>query len=102
MCGETAQSARRGGSAGFGGERADFRAPRQLHVHIDQRRAADEEALDLAAALATQESPFALGLDALRDYRDLEGVPEADDGAHDRGRLRVGFDAGDEALIDLD
>src|ERR1700751_2495569 len=84
---------------------------RRLHVAsaadergilADRRRLADQVALHGVAALLREEGELLLGLDALGDDRHFEAVPEIDDGAHDRGRLRVAGEVDDEGAGGLD
>src|SRR5882724_11993577 len=68
----------------------------------DRQRFSQEIALDLAAFLRAEECELLLGLDTFRHHRYLKAASKPDDGAHDRRRMRMGFEIGNERAIDLD
>jgi hypothetical protein len=48
--------------------------------------------LYFVAGLGCEKFKLIRGLDALRQYRQVEPVRQANDGAHNRRRLRIAFD----------
>src|SRR5205807_7306250 len=62
----------------------------------------NQKALYFLTSLAQQECELVRGLDAFRDYRQIEAAPQPDDRANDRGGLWIAVDVSDERLIDLD
>src|ERR1700716_2957209 len=82
--------------------RSSAGAANQRGVLPDRQRFAEEIALHRVAALVGEEAELLLGFPALRDDRHFEAVAKADDGAHDRGRLRIASEIDDESAVDLD
>src|SRR4029079_15632405 len=64
-------------------------------------RSTEIKALNLVAAFRTQHRCLLHRLDALGDDLEVQAVPEAHDGAHDRGVARVSRDVAHEALFDF-
>src|SRR5689334_21886569 len=89
----------RGGSRGQGCGVARFE-------HCAHRRAAQRFAeivsLPLVASLQREPLQLRFGFDAFGGGLEPEIVGETDDGANDRGRIRIAADVADEGLVDLD
>lgn len=74
----------------------------ELGIGLDRLRLPGEIALHLVAALQRQERELAFGLDALGENRNVQAVPERDDGAHDRHRMVIIVEIANEDPVDLD
>src|ERR1700722_3537885 len=74
----------------------------QFFILVDRRWPADVIALHFVTGFLAQERKLVVGLHALGDDRQIEPARQSDDGAHDGRRLRVGHDARNERLVDLD
>src|SRR3954447_22861991 len=68
----------------------------------DRQWLAEEISLHSVATFVGQECKLLLSFNAFGDDRHLEPVAETNDGANDRGRLRVTADVDHEGAVDLD
>ena len=68
----------------------------------DRHRAAQQEALDLPAALIPQIVELRLGFDTFGSHRDIQALAQPNNGADNRRRLIPCVDPVDEAAVDLD
>src|SRR5262249_56294990 len=82
--------------------RGRTRAADEPRVGVDRGRPAHQVALDVVAGFAGQERQLVARLDAFGHHRHAQSARQADDGAHDGGRLRVAVDVGYEGAVDLD
>src|SRR5260370_32072466 len=73
-----------------------------LGIMLDRLRSSDEIALYLIAFLGGEKFQLLFCFDAFGNHWNIETAGQSDDGAHDRRRLRIVVQIGDEALIDLD
>ena len=89
------------GDAAERGERPPRRSPELLPKAFGRQGTADEETLDLVAAVLLQELALSLGLDPFGDDAEVQAVGQVDRRGAERGVLRVELDAADEALVDL-
>src|SRR5688500_14723262 len=73
----------------------ELRLLQELGVRLGRHRLAVEKALDFVAAVAAQEAQLGVGLDALGDHLEVQGMAERDD------RLREGPVVGLGAAADV-
>src|SRR3990167_1777250 len=84
--------------------RAALGVGEQPRVRLGRERLAEVEALQLVALVAPQEPQLSVGLDALGDHLEVQGVAERDDGLRDHALLRfgAGADVAHERAVDLE
>ena len=80
-------------------DRTSFGRPHHLGIVFDGGRSADEKSLHCIALFIDEKCCLSLGFDTLGDDRQIERASQANDGANNRGGLRIFLNARNKRLI---